>query len=115
MQKTETADQFKPRLLIDFDNTITRDYGLDNPPCEGVKESILKLAEKYHIVIFTCRANLRVKEEANRIALIAYLDTHDIHYDEIYSDKPVFAAIIDDRTFNPNHLGWDKIVDELMK
>jgi hypothetical protein len=105
---------FKPTLLVDFDLTISPEVGFSVPPQENVVESITQLSTKYKIVIYSGRANEESCAPFERILMEGYLKKHSIHYDEIATSKPVFMALIDDRTFNPKKESWESITAELM-
>lgn len=108
----------KKTVCIDFDGTLAKytkwkgEHHLGEP-CEGAKEFMECLAEKYHVVIYTTRTNIEVQDrtmsQAEIVQLLAnWLGKHDIPYDEIFTGcgKPLCAAFIDDRAVtirtNPN-------------
>lgn len=99
--------------MIDFDGTISPVHGFDHPPFEIVVNSIKKLFEQYVIGIYSCRFNLQICDKRDGENVIKYLKQYGIPYDFIHYGKPIFTAVIDDRAFNPNHVGWDKILDDL--
>lgn len=101
-------------LLIDFDKTISPIHGFHLPPDPIVVESIKKLYEKYNITIYSCRSNLKICDEVDHMEMIKYLNTYNIPYDDISRDKPLYVALIDDRTYNPNHISWDEITNILL-
>ena len=101
-------------IYIDFDKTITPVYGFTEPPSDMVIESINTLASKYKIIIYSVRANLTSTPEASYLELLEYLGKYNIPYDEIYADKPLFVAIIDDKSFNPLKESWDDITNQIM-
>lgn len=105
---------FKPTILIDFDDTITAHLGFDYPPNEKAVIGLNKLKNKFKIVIFSCRANKNICPVTDKIFLIDYLEKYKIPYDEISTRKPVFFALIDDRSFNPKSMEWDAIADDLL-
>lgn len=106
---------FKPSILIDFDKTISPIHGFSEAPVAEAIELINKFKDKYKIIIYSCRANPAVCTDAEYLCLLEYLSMYNIHYDEIARDKPLFAAIIDDRAFNPLYTDWktiEKIIEE---
>lgn len=105
---------FKPSILIDFDKTISPIHGFEEPPNPEAIELINRFKEKYKIVIYSCRANPDVCTEAEYLCLLEYLNVHNIYYDEIARDKPLFVAIIDDRAFNPLFTDW-KIIEKIIE
>lgn len=104
----------KPAILIDFDKTISPIHGFNLPPTEETVAAIKTLHEKYYIAIYSCRGNNEICDEADYLEMITYLNQYHIPYDEIRRDKPLFAAIIDDRAFNPIITPWNDIVNQLM-
>lgn len=105
---------FKPTILIDFDLTISPEVGFNAPPTVEVIDAIRLLQTKYHIVIFSGRANPETSQVFERTLLEEYLMRYDIAFDEIYSSKPVFMALIDDSSYNPKKESWGAIVEDLM-
>lgn len=106
---------FKPTILIDFDITISPVHGFYEPPSEDVVAAIKTLSEKYDICIYSTRCNKDLAETEGVVAMIKYLNDHGIPFNSVCENKPIFCAVIDDRSFNPNRDGWDKIVDDLMR
>ena len=106
---------YKQCLFIDFDKTISPIHGFNVTPDKNVVDCVNKLSEKYKIVIFSCRANEDICSKNDLNLMCDYLTAHGIKYDEIYFDKPLYFAIIDDRSFNPLHKSWDEITEELMR
>lgn len=104
----------KPKILVDFDKTISPIHGFTEPPVPEALRALIILATKYHISIYSCRANTQVCQESDYIHLISYLTNYGIPYDDIITDKPVYSALIDDRAFNPTVTSWDDIVNELL-
>lgn len=105
---------FKPTLMIDFDETITKKRGYAFAPDECAVEAINKLKAKYNIIIYSCRANRDIYGVAEYVLLTEYLERYNVYYDEIHERKPAFFAIIDDRSMNPKTEGWDVVTDELL-
>lgn len=110
----KASQMFKPTILIDFDKTISPVHGFYLPPSEKVVDSIRKLQTKYEISIYSTRCNPELTEVEGVDQMIEYLKKYDIPFDTLCCQKPVFAALIDDRSFNPNHISWDSIVEELL-
>lgn len=108
-------EMFKPTILIDFDETITESRGLDSPPNEEAVAALVALSQKYKIVIYSCRGNPDIFGTDAVVLLERYLKEYGIPYDEIYTKKPTFFALIDDRTINPKVTPWSEIVADLMQ
>lgn len=106
---------YKPTILIDFDETITEKRGFDSPPSREAVCAIKKLSQNFKIVIYSCRANSEICRSCEYVLLENYLNLHEIPYDEICTEKPIFYALIDDRSMNPKILGWDAIIELLTK
>lgn len=104
----------KLSVYIDFDKTIAPIHGFSEPPKREVLEALVMLKEKYKIIIYSTRANVSVSSEAAYLELIDYLGKNNIPYDEISESKPLFVAIIDDRSYNPLKESWDAIVNDIM-
>lgn len=104
----------KPKIFIDFDKTISPIHGFNEPPDKETKQAILLLSTKYHIAIYSCRANKDICNESDYFQLIEYLKYYSIPYDEIVMNKPLYVAIIDDKAFNPNITSWEQITNELI-
>lgn len=107
MQKTS-------RIMIDFDKTISPTYGFNIAPDTNVIECIKRLHEKYIITIYSCRSNLEICDETEHLEMIRYLEKYNIPYDEINRGKPLYVALIDDRSFNPVHTNWLDITNFLI-
>lgn len=105
---------FKPTILIDFDYTITKERELSSRPNEDMVSALLKLHEKYRIVIYSCRANPDIFNVSEALELEEYLLKYNIPFDEIYTRKPIFYAVIDDRAFNPTQMPWKTITATLL-
>lgn len=106
---------FKPTILIDFDETITEFRGFNDPPNINAVKSINELKEKFKIVIFSCRANRNIRPVLDEILLRDYLFKYKIYFDEICTRKPVFFALIDDRSYNPKQISWEEITKKLLE
>ncbi len=106
---------FKPTILIDFDITISPVHGFYEPPSIEVVTAIKTLSEKYDICIYSTRCNKDLAETEGVEEMIKYLKKHSIPFNSVCENKPIFCAVIDDRSFNPNRDGWDKIVENLMQ
>lgn len=106
---------FKPTLLIDFDETITKTRGYSSPPDSDAISAINRLKDYFHIVIYSCRANIEINGVSEVVLLESYLKEHNVPYDEIHTHKPTFYALIDDRSSNPLIEGWDTIATRLLE
>lgn len=105
----------KVSIYIDFDKTIAPLHGFSQPPAKEVVDSINLLQTKYKIFIYSTRANSAICGSSNYLELLDYLNRYEIKYDGIFENKPLYAAIIDDRSFNPTRDSWEDIVTTLMK
>jgi len=87
-------------------------------PTKGVKEALQKIRDKgCYIRIFSCRTSIEVcrhpidrSEQVRKME--AYLDEHEIPYDEVLNkDKPI-GIYIDDKAigFRDN---WDQVLEEM--
>lgn len=106
-------------IYVDFDHTISPNgyrYGpqkMDIPPYKGVIETLREFKAKGHrIVIFSCRANPDVVGDdivkAKVKDMTDYLNKHNIPYDEVFTQKPDYDVIIDDKAIHSND-NWDEI------
>lgn len=78
------------RIAIDFDDTIM-DYDTGEE-IEGAGEQIRKWKAKgYWIIIFTCNWVTHMG------LLRGWLKAHNIPYDDIQMNKPIYNLFIDDR------------------
>ena len=115
-------------IVVDLDGTICEhrypDFG---EPIAGVKEALQRLkAAGFWIVIHTVRtssafqaAGLYEPEVNSPEAVSAFLQNHEIPYDEIWMhDKPLAIAYIDDRSVrlvgNRAESNWHAIADALL-
>ena len=104
----------KPNVMIDFDKTISPVHGFYASPDVETVDAIKALSIKYNIIIYSCRGNREICLESDYVQLMEYLARYDIPYNSISSSKPLYAALIDDRAYNPEHIGWKRILDELL-
>lgn len=88
----------KPRVCVDFDDTIWDGKQL----LPGAREGIAKLHAKYTVAIFSARAT-----EAERRQMEQLLRSHGIEFDEILPAKPDAVAYIDDKGIH--FTSWDKV------
>jgi hypothetical protein len=100
--------------MIDFDGTISPTHGFTVAPTFEVVSAIKKLFEFYRVGIYSCRFNMEICDRIDGDKVIQYLKRYDIPYDFIQYGKPLFAALIDDRAYNPDHIGWETIVEQLI-
>jgi hypothetical protein len=100
--------------MIDFDGTISPMHGFSVAPTFEVVNSIKRLFERYRIGIYSCRFNSEICDRIDGQRVIEYLKKYDIPYDFIQYGKPLFVALIDDRAYNPNHIGWENIEKSLI-
>lgn len=78
----------KPRLCVDFDNTIWDGQKV----FDGCIEALTRLRKYHTIAIFSARAT-----DAERAQMKGILDTHGVPHDEILPPKPDAVAYIDDK------------------
>ncbi len=119
------------RLIIDLDNTITKDgtgdYETMQPRLDVVKVIREYKQKGFEIVINTSR-NVRTykgnvgKINANTLpVIISWLDRHAIPYDEVYVGKPWCGRdgfYVDDKSIRPSEftsLDYDQILNLLDK
>jgi len=103
----------KEVILIDFDGTISPSHGFTEAPLSDAISAIKKLYQNYTIGIYSCRFNLEICDRKDGEKVIEYLKKYEIPYDFIQYDKPLFKAVIDDRAYNPDHIGWSGILNIL--
>lgn len=118
----------KGTIVVDLDGTICEHrYPAFGEPIAGAREALERLkAAGYRIVIYTVRTSSHYRKIGHYHPLInshdavrAYLNQHQIPFDEIWShDKPVAVAYIDDRARclegNRKRSNWREIVDSLL-
>lgn len=107
--------QRKAAVYIDFDKTISPIHGFTESPSTETINAINILYEKYFIIIFSCRGNLEICDNSDYLRMEKYLKDNNIPYDDISRNKPLYAAIIDDRAFNPDITPWSVITKDLME
>lgn len=96
-------------IIVDFDHTVVKTC----PSCvnEGMRlqdyalTSMLDLAERYYIIMFTARPD----EDYGHIE--RFLKLKGVPFDELRVDKPCAYVTIDDRAIH--HTGWDSTMAEL--
>ena len=115
-------------IVVDLDGTICEHrYPAFGEPIAGAKEALLRLkAAGFWIVIHTVRtssawqaAEAYAPEVNSPEAVSAFLQHHEIPYDEIWMhDKPMAVAYIDDcgwrLTGNRSESNWHEIADALL-
>ena len=110
-------------IAIDFDGTI-RPCGWkeqDVSPQPECIEVIQKLKQKGHkIFLYSCRSNpecVDKYEEATQ-NMIEYCEAHNIPFDGVFLNKPLFDIVIDDRNFDVvltenRSINWKHIKERL--
>ena len=108
------------RIGIDLDNTIIHwaNFPEFGEPIDGIKEALEKIKNMgFYISIFSCRASKEVfKNLIDRLEQVRkiedYMEEHNLIYDEILIDKPLFNYYIGDEAigFRGN---WEKTINEL--
>ncbi|MBM3226444.1 MAG: hypothetical protein FJZ47_21990 [Candidatus Tectomicrobia bacterium] len=115
-------------IVVDLDGTICEHrYPAFGEPIAGAKEALQRLkAAGFWIVIHTVRtasflttAEEFAPEVNSPEAVSAFLQRHEIPYDEIWMhDKPLAVAYIDDRgmrvTGNRVSSNWHEVVETLL-
>jgi hypothetical protein len=110
-------------VYIDFDYTISPNgyrftpQILDKPPYKDAVETIQYFKSRgCTIFIFSCRANKEVVGEqvvAMKIKeMTDYLTKHNIPFDHIYTEKPNYDLVIDDKALG-FHDNWSEIKKKL--
>lgn len=94
--------EVKPRICVDFDDTIFDGDGLK----EGCIEALTQLRERFTIAIFSARLT-----DSERAAMVNFLTANSVPYDEVLERKPEAVAYIDDKAVR--FTSWDKIVEDL--
>jgi hypothetical protein len=115
-------------IVVDLDGTICEHrFPAFGEPIAGAREALQRLKDAgYWIVIHTVRTSsyyrttdLYDPEVNSPEAVRAYLERHQIPFDEIWlPDKPVAMAYIDDRGLrlvgNRQQSNWQKITETLL-
>jgi hypothetical protein len=115
-------------IVVDLDGTICEHcFPAFGEPVAGAREALHRLKQAgYWIIIHTVRTSsfyrltgMYEPEINSPDAVSAYLQQHDIPFDEIWMhDKPVAMAYIDDRSFrlvgNQKRSNWQEIADALL-
>jgi hypothetical protein len=115
-------------IVVDFDGTICEHrFPAFGKPLAGAREALQRLKEAgYWIVIHTVRTSSAYRamemydpEVNSPEAVSAYLERHQIPFDEIWlHDKPVAVAYIDDRGLrvvgDRKRSNWQEIADTLL-
>jgi len=122
-EKVDPSFQDKKRIMIDFDGVI---HSYDNgwqggkiygKVIEGTKEAIDSLKDKgFEIVIFTTRAsnthNINPKSEQLVSDMENWLNTNNIYFDKITSEKLGAVVYIDDRAIRFEN-NWNDIIEKI--
>ena len=106
----------KATVCVDLDGVLARrsvghaGHLVIGEPVDGAREFLQQLSAKAKIIIYTARFGGLGKQSKNSAAgardmaeltdaISQWLTTHDLNYDEIWSDtgKPVASAYVDDR------------------
>lgn len=113
----------KPVIAVDFDGVIHgysegwKDGSIYDSPIVGCKNALTILAKQYRILIWSTRNYDRVingESQSNQVEDIkAYLEKHQIPYDEIYIDpnKPMCDLFIDDNAYRFEKDWFQTLVD----
>jgi phosphoglycolate phosphatase-like HAD superfamily hydrolase len=90
----------KQTVVFDFDGVIhsytSRWRGaafIPDPPVEGIREAIQEIRRHYRVVVVSSRCS----QEGGVEAIQAYLNKHNIEFDDIAVEKPPAVVYIDDR------------------
>lgn len=109
----------RERLLIDFDGTIHKysngwaDGTIYDIPNDGAKEAIDTLKDRYEIVIFSTRASCKENKDCQQqiMSMRKWLGRHDIHYDDITSEKIGAFKIVDDLAIT--FKSWSQVLKDI--
>jgi hypothetical protein len=115
-------------IVVDLDGTICEHrFPAFGEPIAGAREALQRLkAAGYWIIVHTVRTSssyqamgLYDPDINSPEAVRAYLERHQIPFDEIWNhDKPVAMAYIDDRALrlvgDRKRSNWQKIVESLL-
>jgi hypothetical protein len=115
-------------IVVDLDGTICEHcFPAFGEPIAGAREALQRLKQAgYWIIIHTVRtssyyqaAGLYDPNVNSPEAVSAYLEQHQIPFDEIWThDKPAAMAYVDDRAQrlvgDRKHSNWQKIADSLL-
>ena len=90
----------KPKLAIDFDGTLfdgkwTGINEVKGQPHPELSRILHRLAHKYDIVVFSCRAVCL----EGRVAIRKWMNYHALPFHEITDVKPHAVAYIDDKAY----------------
>lgn len=117
MKKTQKTRR-NPKIVVDFDGTITDDVFPDvGNPKEGVVEALNKLKEAgFEIIIHSCRTGSYFKDVLNEDQferIKDYMEYYNMPFDRIWvPDKPIASAYIDDKAIRYQN-NWTAIVNNL--
>ena len=104
----------KYTIAVDFDETLCeKNYPngkwaccVFGPPITGAAKAMRELRQLYKVLVFTARSEYEKK------AVEAHLDQHGIVYDEVICEKPVYVALVDDKSVRFEG-DWEKTMAEL--
>tara|TARA_R110000824_G_scaffold16307_3_gene67771 strand:+ start:3487 stop:4458 length:972 start_codon:yes stop_codon:yes gene_type:complete len=109
-------------ISVDFDGVIHKcskgyhDGTIYDDPVEGVKEALKKLAEKYTVIIHTCKARADrglVNGKTGTELVWAWLEENDLsqYISKVSAEKPRAVAYIDDKSVKFDN--WDNCLESL--
>lgn len=112
-------------LTFDIDDTIcvhkNRDYENAMPKLEVIHKINKLHNEGYTIRLYTsrgmisCGGNVKKAERKNKRTLIAWLNKHNVCYDELIFGKPISDVYIDDKAMNVEEFMKQDTYFELLK
>lgn len=109
----------RPKIVVDFDGTITDDVFPDmGNPKEGVIEALQRLNEAgFEIIIHSCRTGTYFKDMLNEDQferIEDFMQYYNMPFDRIWTpDKPIASAYVDDKAIRYQN-NWKDIADGLI-
>jgi len=108
-------------IFIDFDKTICPDYSGKTMPMENAIATINDLYDAGHAInIYSYRTNPDCEQVFGRTVpqeielMTNYLNKWHIKFHGFILNKPLFDILIDDRSHNPQEVGWKAIAEKLL-
>lgn len=103
----------KQTIILDFDGVIHSYKSgwkgateIPDPPTPGAKEAIARLRDRgFEVVVVSSRCS----QAGGVVAVMEWLDKHDIFVDGVRADKPPHVLVVDDRAFRFEGR-WDDVL-----